>query len=273
MEPGGSGLIANGISRRLVEEGLSRSVVWCHAREDQVVPGPAVAQKMNLGALAIWPTLPTSPASEHRIRVLSRLMPIVLLDRRIVGLDLDFVGFDDRMAGKVLGRHLIEQGHRYFAFIGWSVPETVHHRLDGLLVALNEANLSLPPQAIFLSRNDGVASEWFAPLLALHPRPTAVVCANDLIAVALMQHLFELGLRVPQDIAVVGVGNTVGAMLDALGLTTIDLPHEDLGYAAADLLVSRLGGHDGHHAPPRERRVPVRLVVRRSCGTDTSRPT
>ena len=273
VHSGSSSMLANGISRRLSEEGLARSLTWCDPRADQAVPGPAVARQMGLAGLVIWPTLPTTPAAEQRLRVLRSVMPIVLMDRRVPGLETDFVGLDDYDAGRQLARHLVELGHRRFAFLGWSIPETVHHRLEGAVAVLKTAGLDLPSRSTFLSREDGTASDWFDALLAIDPRPTAVICANDLIAVGLMGWLAERGLRVPQDIAVVGVGNSIGPMLDALGLTTVHLPHEDVGYEAADVLLKRLGGHDGNHAPPCERRLPVRLVIRRSCGADTSRPT
>jgi DNA-binding LacI/PurR family transcriptional regulator len=272
VHSGSSSMIANGISRRLSEEGLARTLTWCDPRADQPVPGPAVARQMGLAGLAIWPTLPTAPATEQRLRVLRSVMPIVLMDRRVPGLETDFVGFDDYDAGRQLARHLLDLGHRRFAFIGWSIPETVHHRLEGAAAVIQAAGLSLDPASTFLSREDGIAAEWFEPLVSVRPRPTAVICANDLIAVALMSWLADRGLQVPQDIAVVGVGNSVGPMLDAIGLTTVHLPHEDAGYQVADFLLNRLDAHEGSLVPARERRLPVRLVIRRSCGAETLRP-
>ncbi|MGV3613945.1 MAG: substrate-binding domain-containing protein [Fimbriimonas sp.] len=272
VDSGSSSMIANGITRRLSEEGLSRTLTWCDPRADQAVPGPAVARQMGLSGLAVWPTLPTTPGAEQRLRVLRSVMPIVLMDRRVPGLETDFVGFDDYDAGRQLARHLVGLGHRRFAFVGWSIPETVHHRLEGAAAVLKGAEISLTSRSTFLSREDSAAEEWFESLIELVPRPTAVICANDLIAVALMGWLAQRGISVPEEMAVVGVGNSVGPMLDVLGLTTVHLPHEDAGYEVADLLLNRLGGRDGNHAPPCERRLPVRLVIRRSCGADTSRP-
>lgn len=273
VHSGSSSMIANGISRRLSEEGLARTLTWCDPRADQAVPGPAVAKQMGFAGLAIWPTLPTTPGAEQRLRVLRSVMPIVLMDRRVPGLETDFVGFDDYDAGRQLARHLLGLGHQRFAFIGWSIPETVHHRLEGATAVLKSAGLSLPASSTFLSREDGTAEEWFEALVSLQPRPTAVICANDLIAVALMGWLADRGLRVPQDLAVVGVGNSVGPMLDVLGLTTVHLPHEDAGYEVANVILSRLHAPSGQPpAPACERRLPVHLVVRRSCGADSLRP-
>lgn len=271
VDSGSSSMIANGISRRLSEEGRARTLTWCDPRADQAVPGPAVARQMGFAGLAIWPTLPTTPGAEQRLRVLRSVMPIVLMDRRVPGLETDFVGFDDYDAGRQLAQHLLGLGHERFAFIGWSIPETVHHRLEGASAVLRAEGIPLSPSSTFLTREDGTGEEWFEALIALDPRPTAVICANDLIAVSLMGWLTQRGLRVPQDLAVVGVGNSVGPMLDTLGLTTIHLPHEDAGYEVANLLLNRLGTHESRQTPPCERRLPVRLIVRRSCGADPHR--
>ncbi len=94
-------------------------------------------------------------------------------------------------------------------------------------------------------------------------RPTAVLCANDLLAVGALRALDALGLRVPEDVAVVGMDDTELAEMSCPALTSVSLASEERGELAARLLLERL---DHPEAPPARPTVPPRLVVRASSG-------
>jgi len=93
---------------------------------------------------------------------------------------------------------------------------------------------------------------------------TAAVCANDSVAAAAIGALRRLGRRVPDDVAVTGFGNSFPQLLDALGLTTVAQPWEEMGRAAAEIALRRM--LDGRPAPVEEVNMPVQIVVRGSCG-------
>lgn len=262
-------LIARGIMRRFTGDVQAQTLVWCSQSEPRFWED-AIARNTTLGGLMIWPTLPAHPDMAERLRKVKESMPLVLLDRRIPGLESDFVGFDDRAVGRIMAEHLLGLGHRRFAFFGWSVPETVHDRLQGALDAIEAARGELDPRWVFLSQEDGAALSHFDDFLARDNKPTALLCANDLTAIGLIMRLQEQGYAVPADFAVVGAGNSIDHILDATGLTTVALPNEDVGWEAADLLLSRLRGAP-KDAPVSERRLPVRLVIRRSCGSTSLR--
>lgn len=262
-------LIARGIMRRFTSQALHRTLTWYSQTEDGF--WDRAASGGALGGLIIWPTLPASPNLAERLRMVRSKMPLVLLDRRIPGLQADFVGFDDRAVGRMMAEHLLHLGHRNFAFFGWSVPETVHDRLLGAEEVIEKAGGALDSSWVFLTKEDGAASSHFDDFLARDNKPTAILCANDLIAIALIVKLQAQGYRVPGDFAVVGVGNSIDHILDAVGLTTIALPNEDVGWEAADLLLSRLQDAPVGDVQICERRLPARLIVRRSCGSTSPR--
>ena len=94
-------LIGRGLMRRLAEESPVRNMLWCEGLNDDPydnVPTLAALRERNVGAVALWPTLPADDATVERLRVLRHAMPLVLLDRRVPGFESDFVGFDDEEA-------------------------------------------------------------------------------------------------------------------------------------------------------------------------------
>lgn len=229
-------------------------------RIESVTPTPEDAIREGLSGVALYP-LPSGET--ERIRTLAARIPVVLLDVRLPGLDIDFVGFDDYAAGRTLAAHLVSQGHRKVAFFGSTASETSAHRFNGLSDTLAEHGLR--PMWPFTVTGGGLA-HWPKHLVqalftdGLTDIPTAIVCSNDQIAVRTVNLLHTIGLRTPQDICITGFGNSQPEYLDALGLTTMEQPYERVGAAAAMLLAQR--------APigaSREIRLPMRLVVRRSC--------
>lgn len=266
-------LIGRGLMRRLAEATPVRNMLWCdglNADPYDNVPAAKDLRDRRIGALAIWPTLPADEATVGRLRDLRRAMPMVLLDRRIPGFESDFVGFDDEAAGREIARHALSLGHRRFAFYGWAVPETVHRRLQGVESVLMDAGTPLDSAHTVLVRGDVEVGRRFERLLEGPEMPTAVICANDFAAIALLSWLRERGISVPGQVAVLAIGNSFESVHEPLGLTTIAFSQEEVGRQAADLLLSRLDGTLGpsllQAGQVEERRVPGRLVVRRSCG-------
>lgn len=260
-------MLAQGVARRLVTGESKRTLVWCKQNPGGELDAGVVS---SVAGMIIWPTLPASHGLTARLRTLRHQVPVVLLDRRLPGFESDFVGFDDRGIGRSLAEHLIGLGHQTFAFFGWGVPETVHERLGGAMEAVREAGGQFRWEDVYLAAEDGTAASRFDDFLARKAKPTALICANDHIAIALIFRLRDEGYAIPGDFAVVGVGNSLDRTLDAIGLTTVAQDSEELGWEAADLLLSRLEG-DPQRSPVIERRLAARLVIRRSCGSTSSR--
>jgi LacI family transcriptional regulator len=101
-----------------------------------------------------------------------------------------------------------------------------------------------------------------ARLLGLSPRPSAVFCANDLLARGVLQSLFAAGVRVPEDVALIGYDDIGFAAAAAVPLTSVRQPGRKMGHQAAEMLISERCAHRDHH---HSRVVPQpELVVRRS---------
>jgi LacI family transcriptional regulator len=108
-----------------------------------------------------------------------------------------------------------------------------------------------------------IAPDALYPFLTRTPRLTAVFAANDQIAVAVYRVARELGLRIPQDLALVGFGNLDFTSQLDVPLTTVSMPALDMGYMAARTLIQRAG----NAALPIQRMImPTELVIRQSCG-------
>lgn len=241
-------------------EVLRREHPLTPGRIESVTPTPEDAVREGLSGVALYP-LPSGET--ERIRALTKRVPVVLLDVRLPGLEIDFVGFDDYSGGRTIASHLLAQGHRRIAFFGSTASETSSLRFHGVADTLAEHGLKL--MWPFTVTGGGLA-HWPKHLVralftdGLTELPTAIVCTNDQIAVRTMNLLHSIGLQVPRDISITGFGNSQPEYLDALGLTTMEQPYEAIGETAGTLLVER--------APigqPREIRLPMHLVARRSC--------
>ncbi|MDQ0585473.1 DNA-binding LacI/PurR family transcriptional regulator [Streptomyces rishiriensis] len=176
------------------------------------------------------------------------------------------VGIDDVVGGQAAARHLIEQGHRSIAYVsGPGGLQQVRDRRRGALDAVRAAGLpstalrELPCSALTV----GAGRDAGQRILGLPQRPTAVFCANDLLALGVLQALYEAGLRVPDDIAVVGYDDIEFAASAVVPLTSVRRPAVAMGRQAGRLLIEETaaGGslHEHTHVVLRPE-----LVVRRS---------
>jgi DNA-binding LacI/PurR family transcriptional regulator len=214
----------------------------------------------------IWPHFPTDIAQIKRI---NERVPTVLVDQRILGITTDSVRFDDVEGGKVVTKHLLELGHRRIAFLTDEVfAETVQARWQGYVLAHEEAGIVCDPKLSLLYQF--IDADIFEPTMRRlynlpDTRPTAIVCSNDVVAFGLLRFLNAEGIRVPEDMAVTGYGNSMPEYTNAISLTTIDQRFFDAGQEAARILCKRI------HQPtsvrmhsPLDIVLPVRLVVRGS---------
>jgi LacI family transcriptional regulator len=175
------------------------------------------------------------------------------------------IGFDSQAATYVLTEHLIRLGHRDFALI--STPhqgnDRARQRSAGVRTALHahglelaESNIQYAPIAL------SAGKDAMERLLALPQRPTAVVATNDVVAVGALMACRAGGIRVPDDISITGVDNTDLGATQTPGLTSIRTPIVEIGQAAADYLVARLGGAPVEFC----RELPFEIVLRGTTG-------
>lgn len=167
--------------------------------------------------------------------------PYVLIDRRFQGLNANFVGVDDEAVGMIGTSHLIEQGCKCIAHIRGPEVSTAVGRLEGYKRALAAYNLSpLPGHIVSLGssgdhRGEKGGYDAAKQILASRPKPDGIFCFNDPSALGAMRAILDAGLRIPEDIAVVGCGNLSYSDFLRVPLSSVDQGSESIGKAAAEL--------------------------------------
>jgi len=202
-------------------------------------------------------------------------VPLVLLGERVTGGAADHVSIDNVAAAEIATAHLIDLGRRRIAAVGYQPREqsqTARLRLRGYRAALSSAGSPAPPELVVevdqYRRADGAAA--VRRLLALAEPPDAIFCFNDLLALGALRALHEAGMRVPEDVAVVGWDDVEDGRFSMPTLSTIRPDKAQIASIAVDFLSARLG--EGRADPPRAVAAGFDLVVRESTGTAASRP-
>lgn len=200
-------------------------------------------------------------------RIEAQKKQYILVDRRFEGLAAHFVGTDDVAAGKLATQHLIERGCRRIAHLGGADISTAMDRLRGYRDALTESGLSAPPEYILRrgqsdEKGDSAGYEAMNALLALNPRPDGVFCYNDPMAMGAMEAVLAAGIRVPEELAIIGCGNVKYAHMLRVPLSSVDQNSEELGAKAATLALE-LAKSKGM-LRPKTILLPPALVVRES---------
>jgi len=192
-----------------------------------------------------------------------RKVPFILIDRPIAGVHASFVGADNQAIGRLATAHLIERGCCRIAHLRGPGIGIATRRMQGYRSALAKAGLDFcPGYVVDAGYQDETGHEAMLKLLRKGPAPDGVFCYNDPVAIGAMRAISESGLRVPEDIAVVGAGNVHYSDFLAVPLTTVDQGTSEIGKRAANLLLERIASK----RPLRPRKVLIvpRLVVRQS---------
>jgi LacI family transcriptional regulator len=170
-----------------------------------------------------------------------RKLPFVLIDRPIDGVRASFVGVDNDAVGRLATTHLISQGRRRIAHLRGPKIGLATKRLNGYLIALKKHKMKAPANFVVdAGFQDHTGYEAMKQLLQVNPLPDGVFCYNDPVAIGAMKALHEAGLRVPEDVAVVGAGNVHYSDALAVPLTTIDQKTCEIGARAAGLLLEQI---------------------------------
>ncbi len=180
--------------------------------------------------------------------------------------DLNTVEIDDISGGKMAAEFLLNKGHRRLGFIGDTsdlgpyaiLPIT--QRLKGFRTRIEQAGLNLPDQYLCTSRYQvSDAEEQIEKILALPDPPTAIFAATDLQAIGVINKARQMGLRVPENLAVLGFDDLDVA--EYVGLSTIHQSLDESGRLAVEILLSRLKDPD---RPIRHVRLPLKIIERQS---------
>ncbi len=192
-------------------------------------------------------------------------LPVVLLDRDLGAFptrsEFDLVGVDNFAGGYRLADHLLKLGCRNPVFaVRPQSASTVNARIAGAREAILDRDLPIPPAFVRVGEPD---DPKFANLLVARGKVDAVLCANDHVAALLLRSLERAGLRVPEDIRMVGFDDVRFATLLSVPLTTMHQPCRDIALVALRTMLDRIADPT---MPSRGLTITPRLVVRESCG-------
>ncbi len=179
------------------------------------------------------------------------------------------IGFDNRKASADLTDTLLDLGHIHFGVIGGvtKTNDRARERIKGIRQALKKRGLSLAKESL-IERPFRIVDGQLAmrTLLAVRPRPTAVMCGNDILAFGALLECQRQEINVPDGMSVVGFDDRDFAAELIPSLTTIRVPADEIGHVAADYLLAAIAGRDDRPNP----RINVELIVRKSTAPPPS---
>ncbi|WP_284943800.1 LacI family DNA-binding transcriptional regulator [Acidisoma cladoniae] len=201
---------------------------------------------------------------------------VVLVDEKLPGLDVPAVTSNNRRGARAVAGHVLDMGHRRIGIIG-GPPQlwTAEQRLSGYREAL--AGAGIDPDGVPILHGDYQQASGMVAARALldvpaAERPTALLCANDMMAIGAMLCCREMGLRIPGDVSVVGFDDIPMAELMEPGLTSVRQSGHALGRAACRLLLRRINPHDGKDEEEVITNQPTTLIPRGSVGAPARQP-
>jgi len=175
------------------------------------------------------------------------------------------IGFDNRAAMQEMAAKVIEMGHHKLALIsaGTFLNDRAAARRDGIVSAMTRAGLD-PTHLHYTETTYGIeeGAIAFEQLMALQDRPTAVFCGNDVLAVGALRRARELGISVPEDVSVVGFDDIELAQVAFPALTTVHVPHREMGRQAGQSLAKLLR----YGEPIKPIALPTRIAMRDTLG-------
>lgn len=253
--------VARGVEERAAAERLTVLLANSDERADREAAHLKLFEQQRVRGLIVSPVGEVLPRLE---RLRANGTPVVLLDRASTAPGWSSVSVDDVLGGRLAAQHLLDQGRRQLLFVGGplDLPQ-VRDRLRGARLAVRDvpgARLETLPVSTLGMRSGVQAGR---EVLGLQMRPDAVLAANDLIALGLLQSVaMHGGLRVPDDLAIVGYDDIEFAAAAAVPITSIRQPRQTMGAAAVELLLAELAGADDRQQVV----LQPELIVRASSG-------
>ncbi|MFB9276721.1 LacI family DNA-binding transcriptional regulator [Cohnella cellulosilytica] len=247
------------------KHGYAVHMINTNDRPERMEQAAAQAREGKVDGLIVASALEADRELLQSLR--ERGFPLVLAHRRLDGLDADLVESDNFEAGLLAARHMLRLGHRRISFLAGVAGSPISRlREAGYRQAMAEAGIDVLP-AWVQSGEAKYAASYERMLgyadLPSGERPTAVINMSDIGAMGVLDAAADRGLRVPEDVAVMGFDDLFLAAFRSVRLTTVRIPRSELGRRATELLLDRIADAklDRRHEV-----LPVELVVRGTCG-------
>jgi LacI family transcriptional regulator len=204
-----------------------------------------------------------SEVSPHTSRLKLKKTPVVLMTRS--SCDFDSVETDHFKGGYLVARHFLDLGHTCVACIGGVMPD--EPKYQGFRAGL--AEVCIGSDLIYVQdlgahnfSQEAAYQKAVECMTQATRRPTAIFALNDMLAVSVVRAIEDLGLRIPEDVAVAGFDNTILASAMRPALTSVSQANYEIGRLSTEFVLSRI--HSETDLPPRQLKLEPRLVVRQS---------
>ena len=263
--------MAGGVDEVLKEYGYSLSIISTY--DDEKIEAKEIEKIRARGMDGII----TSAAliNDENLKSLAKSgYPVVSVLRRVYDCDeLDYVNVDNVRGGFLAAEHLIRLGHKRVGIItGPQNTSTGVERLQGAIKAFGVYGLPLPDA--FIHPGDYFKESGYVAAKALlgvgsKQRASALFACNDDMALGAFEAIYDMGLKIPEEVALVGFNNVETTSLRTLAITTITQRKQEMGRLAAKRLIDKIEKNKGHEKPYRVVLDPE-LIIRKSCGYSLS---
>ena len=266
--------LARAVRETLLNHGYNLFIcISEHSAKEDIVAFKALADHSVDGIIVA--TRSNENGDKYLRGIVESNLPVVVIGRDFQHEDVDFVSPDNLKGGFEATQHLIDLGHERIGFIGANITAgSSLKRLQGYLQALKLHNIEIDERLI-TGRNENdsdvpgysteeIGFEGMKRLLSLPNPPTAIFARNDFTAIGAMSAIKEAGLRIPEDIAIVGFDDISLAVRTSPPLTTVRQPMRLEGQLAAEMLLEKIQG--ANKKSRRERILNCELIVRESTG-------
>ena len=256
-------VIARGVEDTASNAGMT--VIYCNTDESEIEEEKylqLLLQKQVDGILLV----PARSISRSVDLIRERGKPVVVLDRKIQGVEVDNVRGDSEGGAYQLVKLLIDQGHTHIAVLSGPMDvSTAKDRVTGYRRALEEAGLQENELVYFGAFTQASGFEMTQKALSLNPRPTALFAANNFIAYGALKALRQADLDVPAAISVVAFDDLPPGLITDPFLTVAAQPAYQMGHLATEMLLNRLQSED--QPPYQETILQTELIIRNSSGS------
>lgn len=266
--------LARAVRETLVNQGFNLFIcISEHSAKEDILAFESLANHSVDGIIVA--TRSNEGGDKYLRGIVESNIPVVAIGRDFQHEDVDLVTPDNLKGGFEATQHLIDLGHERIGFIGANIKGgSSLKRLQGYLKALEQHNIVIDERLV-TGRNEDISEvpgysteeigfEGMKRLLSLPNPPTAIFARNDFTAIGAMSAIKEAGLRIPEDIAIVGFDDISLAIRTSPSLTTVRQPMRLEGQLAAEMLLERIESEE--KILRRERILSCELIVRESTG-------
>ncbi|RUS47875.1 GntR family transcriptional regulator [Cohnella sp. AR92] len=239
--------IVRGVEAALKEQGYRLLLSSTDNRKDRERESLEMMLSQGVSGLIVEPTRSAegNPNFDAYMAMQYHGVPILMINEQYPDLDCPCVKQDDEAGGRLATDHLLSLGHRRIA--GFFKTDDLQgvNRMKGFVRAHREHGIPVDPELVIryeTEQREELPGTALRELLNRQEPPTAIVCYNDQLAVALLDVVREAGLRVPEDLSIIGYDDSFLATATEIKLTSVVHPKEELGEKAAQLLISMLEG-------------------------------